>query len=172
MLQDGDIINIDVTVIKNGWHGDTSRMYCVGKQKPLTRLLIKTCYDSMMKAINIIRPGVALNMIGKVIQKHSEKRGFSIVRDYCGHGIGKTFHALPNVLHYFCPEDHTIIEEGMFFTVEPMINIGKYNTKVLSDQWTVVTRDCSLSAQFEHTIGVTKNGCEIFTKSSQEPMFH
>ena len=120
-----------------------------------------------MKAIDIVKDGVPFNLIGKVIQEHVESNGYSVVRDYCGHGIGKVFHASPNVVHYYEPKNSLIMQEGMFFTIEPMINVGKYKTKLLSDQWTVVTRDRSLSAQFEHTIGVTKSGCEVFTASKK-----
>ena len=164
-LLDGDIINIDVTVILDGWHGDTSRMFFVGKPSIKARRLVNVTYEAMMLGIEQIKPGVKLNVIGKAIQSYAEKNGFSVVRDYCGHGIGKVFHTLPNVLHYYDPNDKTILEPGMFFTVEPMINVGNYETKLLLDGWTVVTKDKSLSAQFEHMLAVTEDGCEIFTKS-------
>ena len=164
-LSDGDIINIDVTVILDGWHGDSSRMFFVGKPSVKARRLVNVTYEAMMLGIEQIKPGTKLNEIGKVIQLHAEKNGFSVVRDYCGHGIGKVFHTLPNVLHYYNINDKIILKPGMFFTVEPMINVGSYETKLLSDGWTVVTKDKSLSAQFEHTVGVTENGYEIFTKS-------
>ena len=168
VLIDGDIMNIDVTVILDGWYGDTSRMYYVGKNTPIKgERLTKVTYESMMAGIGVVRPGTTLGDIGKAIQQHAEGAGFSVVRDFCGHGIGKTFHdASINVLHFYSPEmDQYVLQEGMFFTVEPMINAGKYKTKVLSDGWTAVTRDRSLSAQFEHTIGVTSDGHEIFTLS-------
>lgn len=162
----GDIINIDVTVIVDGWHGDTSRMYYVGDKPPIkAKRLVQLTHEAMMLGIDIVKPGIKLNKIGQVIQNFAEKHGLSVVRDYCGHGIGKVFHASPSVVHYFDSKDDTIIETGMFFTVEPMLNIGGCETKLLQDQWTVVTRDKSLSAQFEHTIGVTDTGYEIFTLS-------
>lgn len=168
ILNEGDILNIDVTVIIDGWHGDTSRMYWVGDKIPIKaqRLTIVT-YEAMMKAIEVVAPGVKLNKIGKVIEDHAAQNGFSTVRDFCGHGIGKVFHAEPSVLHYFDPKNDIVLEEGMFFTIEPMINAGKWQITVLPDGWTAVTKDRSLSAQFEHTIGVTKSGYEIFTLSPQ-----
>ncbi|MDA0938991.1 MAG: type I methionyl aminopeptidase [Proteobacteria bacterium] len=166
ILDEGDIINIDVTVIKDGWHGDSSRMYFVGDKISIkARRLVDTTYDAMMLGIEQIRPGVKLNKIGKAIQEFAEQRGFSVVRDYCGHGIGRKFHTAPNILHYFDEKDSTIIEEGMFFTVEPMINAGGYATKLMKDGWTVITKDRSLSAQFEHTIATTASGFEILTES-------
>ena len=164
VLKDGDIVNVDVTALKDGWHGDTSRMFKIGEVSIKANKLINTTYDSMMKAIDIIKDGIHLGDIGSVIQTHVEAQGFSVVQDFCGHGIGKTFHKEPNVLHYGEKGTGEIIKEGMIFTIEPMINIGNYETKTLNDGWTAVTKDKSLSAQFEHTIGVTKNGCEIFTK--------
>ncbi|NBX52733.1 MAG: type I methionyl aminopeptidase [Proteobacteria bacterium] len=167
ILNDGDIVNIDVTVIVDGWHGDTSRMYFVGEKVSIkAKKLTQITYDCMMLGIQQIKPGVNLGNVGHAIQNHAEKHGFSVVRDYCGHGIGKVFHAEPSVLHYGKRNEGIILEEGMFFTVEPMINVGKFET-ILSkhDGWTVTTRDKSLSAQFEHTIGVTKDGFEIFTLS-------
>lgn len=164
-LLNGDIINIDVTVIVNGWHGDTSKTFLVGDNVPIkAKRLVEVTYDAMMYGIDVIKPGVKFNEIGKAIQAHATKFNYSIVRDYCGHGIGKIFHCPPNVLHYYDAEFDLIIEEGMFFTVEPMINIGKPDALLMNDGWTVVTRDRSLSAQFEHTIGVTSSGYEIFTK--------
>lgn len=165
-LKNGDIINIDVTVIVDGWHGDSSRMYYVGEPSIKAKRLCQVTYDCMMLGIEQVKPGACLNNIGKVIQNHAEKNGFSVVRDYCGHGIGRVFHDEPSVVHYYEKNNKIILEEGMFFTIEPMINAGKHET-ILSkhDGWTVTTRDKSLSAQFEHTIGVTKDGFEIFTKS-------
>ena len=166
-LNDGDIINIDVTAIVNGWHGDTSRMFYVGNVSVKGKNLIETTYDSMMKAISIIKSGIHLGDIGETIQTYVEKKGFSVVRDFCGHGIGKIFHQPPNILHYGKKGEGTKLEEGMIFTVEPMVNEGKYNTKLMKDGWTAATRDKSLSAQFEHTVGVTSDGFEIFTKSKK-----
>ncbi len=163
-LQNGDIINIDVTVILDGWHGDTSRMYFVGDKVPIkAKRLCEVTYQAMMLGIQQIKPGVLLSEVGRVIQEYSEKNGCSVVRDFCGHGIGKIFHAPPNILHYYDKENDIPLVEGMFFTVEPMINAGKYQVKMLDDGWTAVTRDKSLSAQYEHTIGVTAVGYEIFT---------
>ena len=167
-LNEGDIINIDVTAIVNGWHGDTSRMFFVGDVSVKSKNLISTTYDSMMKAISIIKSGIHLGDIGEIIQTYVEKKGFSVVRDFCGHGIGKIFHEPPNILHYGKKGEGIKLEEGMIFTVEPMINEGIYNTKLLKDGWTAVTKDKSLSAQFEHTVGVTNNGFEIFTKSKKK----
>jgi len=166
-LNDGDIINIDVTAIVNGWHGDTSRMFFVGEVSAKGKNLILTTYQAMMKAILIIKSGTYLGDIGEAIQTHAEKEGFSVVRDFCGHGIGKIFHQPPNILHYGKKGSGIMLEEGMIFTVEPMINEGVYNTKMLKDGWTAVTKDKSLSAQFEHTVGVTNDGYEIFTKSKK-----
>jgi methionyl aminopeptidase len=166
-LKNGDILNIDVTVIVDGWHGDTSRMYFVGndisiKAKKLTQIT----YECMMMGIEKVKPEIHLGEIGFVIQNHAEKHGFSVVRDYCGHGIGKVFHAEPSVLHYGKKNSGILLKEGMFFTIEPMINVGTFETLLSKhDGWTVTTRDKSLSAQFEHTIGVTKDGFEIFTAS-------
>ena len=167
-LKDGDILNIDVTAIVNGWHGDTSRMFFVGDVSVKSQNLISTTYESMMKAISIIKNGIHLGDIGETIQTYVEKRGFSVVRDFCGHGIGKIFHEPPNILHYGKKGQGIKLEAGMIFTVEPMINEGVYNTKLLKDGWTAVTKDKSLSAQFEHTIGVTKYGFKIFTKSKKK----
>ncbi len=168
-LKEGDIVNIDVTVIVDGWHGDTSRMYYIGKKLPLkaTRL-VEVTYECMMLGIEAAKPGVPFKEIGRVIQEHAHRHNYSVVRDFCGHGIGKIFHSEPNVLHYFDNNFEPIIQEGMFFTVEPMINAGSYHTKILADDWTAVTRDKSLSAQFEHSIGIIKNGAEIFTGSPKQ----
>ena len=165
ILKDGDIINVDVTALKEGWHGDTSRMFKIGEVSVKAEKLVNTTYEAMMEAIEIIKDGVQLGDIGSAIQTHVEKQGFSVVQDFCGHGIGQSFHQEPNVLHYGEKGTGEKIIEGMMFTIEPMINLGNYETKILNDGWTAVTKDKSLSAQFEHTIGVTKNGCEIFTKS-------
>ncbi len=166
ILKEGDIINVDVTAIKEGWHGDTSRMFKIGKVSIKAEKLINATYDSMMKAINIVQDGIHLGDIGSTIQTHVESQGFSVVQDFCGHGIGQKFHLEPNVLHYGEKGTGEKLKTGMIFTIEPMINFGKYETKILNDGWTAVTKDKSLSAQFEHTIGVTKEGCEIFTKSN------
>jgi methionyl aminopeptidase len=164
ILKEGDIVNVDVTAVKNGWHGDTSRTFKVGNVSIKAEKLIKATYESMMKAIAIIKDGIHVGDIGCTIQTHVEKEGFSVVQDFCGHGIGKTFHMEPNILHYGQKGTGEKIKTGMIFTIEPMINYGNYETKTLNDGWTAVTKDKSLSAQFEHTIGVTKDGCEIFTK--------
>lgn len=166
-LKDGDIVNIDVTVIVDGWYGDTSRMYWVGDNVPIkAKRLTQITYDATMLGINQIKPGATLGDIGHAIQVYAEKHHYSIVRDYCGHGIGQIFHTAPNVLHYGTPGQGMKLKEGMFFTVEPMVNAGKAGTKLNNeDGWTVTTKDRSLSAQFEHTIGVTENGVEIFTLS-------
>ncbi|MDX1485230.1 MAG: type I methionyl aminopeptidase [Alphaproteobacteria bacterium] len=165
ILTDGDIVNIDVTPILDGWHGDSSRMFYVGKPKLKARKLVETTYEAMMRGIAEIRPGATLGDVGHAIQTLAESQRFSVVRDFCGHGLGKEFHTPPNVLHYGEPGAGIPIEEGMFFTVEPMINAGRYEVKILADEWTAVTKDRSLSAQFEHSIGVTAEGCEIFTLS-------
>tara|TARA_B100000686_G_scaffold323977_1_gene379249 strand:- start:55 stop:831 length:777 start_codon:yes stop_codon:yes gene_type:complete len=167
-LDEGNIINIDVTAIVNGWHGDTSRMFFIGDVSVKSKNLISATYESMMKAISIIKDGVHLGDIGEAIQTYVEKKGFSVVRDFCGHGIGKTFHEPPNILHYGKRGEGIKLKEGMMFTVEPMINEGIYETKLLKDGWTAVTKDKSLSAQFEHTVGVTHDGFEIFTKSKKK----
>ena len=165
LLKEGDIVNVDVTALKNGWHGDTSRTFKVGNVSVKAEKLIKATYDSMMRAIEIVKDGIHLGDIGSTIQTHVEKQGFSVVQDFCGHGIGEAFHKEPNVLHYGEKGTGEKIKTGMIFTIEPMINYGNYETKTLNDGWTAVTKDKSLSAQFEHTIGVTKGGYEIFTKS-------
>ena len=167
ILNEGDILNVDVTVFKNGWHGDTSRMFCVGEVSIKAKKLIETTYQSMMNAIEILKQGVNIGNIGHEIQTHVEKNGFSVVRDFCGHGIGEFFHKEPNVLHYGKKNTGNKLVEGMIFTIEPMINEGKCETKILNDGWTAVTKDKKLSAQFEHTVGITKDGYEIFTKSDK-----
>ena len=164
VLKDGDIVNVDVTALKDGWHGDTSRMFRIGQVSVKAEKLINTTYEAMMKAIKIIKEGVHLGDIGHIIQTHVEAQGFSVVQDFCGHGIGKAFHQEPNVLHYGKKGSGEKIKAGMIFTIEPMINLGDFETKTLNDGWTAVTKDKSLSAQFEHTIGVTSNGYEIFTQ--------
>ena len=168
ILKEGDIVNVDVTAFKEGWHGDTSRMFKIGEVSIKAEKLIKTTYESMMKAIQIVKDGIHLGDIGSTIQSHVEAEGFSVVQDFCGHGIGETFHKEPNVLHYGEKGTGEKIKEGMIFTIEPMINLGNYETKTLNDGWTAVTKDKSLSAQFEHTIGVTKDGFEIFTQSNKD----
>ena len=167
VLKEGDIVNVDVTAYKNGWHGDTSRMFKVGEISIKAEKLINTTYESMMNAIKIVKDGIQLGDIGSTIQNYVEAEGFSVVQDFCGHGIGQTFHKEPNVLHYGEKGTGEKIKEGMIFTIEPMINIGNYETKTLNDGWTAVTKDKSLSAQFEHTIGVTKDSYEIFTQSNK-----
>lgn len=165
-LKNGDIINIDVTVIVDGWHGDTSRMFLVGdKISRKAERLVEVTYDSMMKGIEIVKPGATLGDIGHAIQSYAESQHFSVVRDFCGHGLGKIFHTAPSVLHYGEPGEGAVLEPGMFFTIEPMINAGHWSTKTLADGWTAVTRDRSLSAQFEHSLAVTDDGFEIFTTS-------
>ncbi|MBT5031190.1 MAG: type I methionyl aminopeptidase [Proteobacteria bacterium] len=165
VLKNGDIINIDITVIKDEWHGDTSRMFIVGKPSVIAKRLCNTARNCMMIGIEAVKPGATLGDIGYAIQQHAEKHNFSIVREYCGHGIGRIFHEDPQVLHYGKPNSGTILEEGMVFTIEPMINAGRCETRLLSDGWTVVTSDHSLSAQWEHTLAVTKDGFEILTVS-------
>jgi methionyl aminopeptidase len=165
-LDEGDIINIDITTILDGWHGDTSRMFFVGDKVPLkARLLVDTTYEAMMLGIAAVKPGVRTGAIGDAIQRYAEARRFSVVRDFSGHGIGRIFHDAPSILHFGTPDEGPELRPGMFFTVEPMINAGRYEVKILSDGWTAVTKDRSLSAQFEHTIGVTQSGYEIFTLS-------
>ena len=164
-LSDGDILNIDVTAIVNGWHGDTSRMFSVGEISVKAKNLINVTYEAMMLGISTIKDGIKTGDIGHAIQTYVEKKGFSVVKDFCGHGIGTKFHEEPNILHYGNKNEGKTLKTGMIFTVEPMINIGSYHSKTLNDGWTAVTRDKSLSAQFEHTIGVKNDGYEIFTKS-------
>ncbi len=167
ILKEGDILNVDVTAYKDGWHGDTSRMFQIGKISVKAKKLIETTYESMMQAIKILKEDVHLGDIGSTIQKHVEAHGFSVVQDFCGHGIGQKFHKEPNILHYGKKGTGEKIKAGMIFTIEPMINLGKYETKTLNDGWTAVTKDKSLSAQFEHTVGITKDGYEIFTQSKE-----
>ena len=164
-LESGDIVNIDVTVIVDGWHGDTSRMFPVGKINNKAQKLIDCTYEAMMNGIKAVSPNAHLGDIGAKIQSIAENQNYSVVRDFCGHGLGKVFHEYPNILHYGEIGEGDKIEQGMFFTVEPMINIGKYDVRMLNDGWTAVTKDKTLSAQFEHSIGVTQDGYEIFTKS-------
>jgi methionyl aminopeptidase len=166
-LRDGDIVNIDVTVIVDGgWHGDTSRMYLVGDVKLKAKRLVDITYESMMRGIAVVKPGATTGDIGHAIQSYAEgEERCSVVRDFCGHGLGKVFHSLPNIVHYGRPGYGIGLKPGMFFTIEPMINVGGYGVKILNDGWTAVTRDRSLSAQFEHSVGVTEDGVEIFTKS-------
>ncbi len=165
ILREGDTLNIDVTVILDGWHGDTSRMFFVGQVGVKARRLVDATYDAMMHGIEAVRPGATLGDVGHAIQSFAEAQRFSVVRDFCGHGLGRIFHTAPSVLHYGKPGQGVVLQEGMFFTVEPMINAGRYDVKILEDGWTAVTRDRSLSAQFEHSIGVTAEGFEIFTLS-------
>ncbi len=165
-LKDGDIVNVDVTVIVDGWHGDTSRMYWVGQAPIRAQRLTQITYEAMMLGIEQVKPGATTGDIGHAIQQYAEKQGFSVVREYCGHGLGRIFHTAPSILHFGKPGTGVRLEEGMFFTVEPMINVGKPGTRLNPhDGWTVTTRDRSLSAQFEHSLGVTKDGFEIFTQS-------
>jgi methionyl aminopeptidase len=166
-LKEGDIVNIDVTLILNGWHGDSSRMYQVGEIPRRAERLIEVTYDAMMRGIAVIKPGATTGDIGNAIQGFVEAQHMSVVRDFCGHGLGKLFHDEPNIVHVGRPGEGIVLRPGMFFTVEPMINLGRPHVKVLSDGWTAVTRDRSLSAQFEHTVGVTANGVEIFTTSAK-----
>ncbi|MDS9466227.1 type I methionyl aminopeptidase [Paracoccus sp. MBLB3053] len=165
LLSEGDILNIDVTVIQDGWFGDSSRMYVAGRPSVKSKRLIQVTHDSLMKGIEAVRPGATFGDIGHAIQSYVEANRMSVVRDFCGHGLGRVFHAPPNVLHFGRPGKGPVLEEGMFFTIEPMVNLGRPETKILADDWTAVTRDKSLSAQFEHSIGVTADGCEIFTLS-------
>lgn len=167
-LKDGDIINIDVTVIKDGYHGDTSKMFVVGKPSILAERLIRITQECLYKGIRLVKPGTRLGDIGHVIQQHAEKHNYSIVREYCGHGIGASFHEEPQVVHYGRPNTGEVLQEGMCLTIEPMVNAGKRYSKILPDQWTVVTKDRSLSAQWEHTLLVTKNGVEILTLRDDE----
>nr|WP_040609372.1 type I methionyl aminopeptidase [Pseudooceanicola batsensis] len=164
-LKDGDILNIDVTVIVDGWFGDTSRMFVAGKLSRKAERLIQVTHDALMKGIEVVRPGATFGDIGHAIQSYVEANRMSVVRDFCGHGLGRVFHAPPNVLHYGREKTGPVLEEGMFFTIEPMVNLGRPETKVLADDWTAVTRDKSLSAQFEHSVGVTRDGVDIFTLS-------
>lgn len=165
ILKDGDIINVDITSFVDGFHGDTSRTFCVGKVSVKAKNLVETTKEALERSIKILKPGICLGDIGFEIQNFVEKNGYSVVRDFCGHGVGRNFHEEPNILHYGKKGTGPKLEEGMVFTIEPMINAGKYETKLLNDGWTAVTRDKSLSAQFEHTVGITNNGYEIFTLS-------
>jgi methionyl aminopeptidase len=166
-LKNGDIINIDVTVIHDGFHGDTSRMYFVGKPLPHAQRLVEGCFEAMWQGIRCVRPGARLGDIGHAIQQHTEAQGFSVVREYCGHGIGRIYHEDPQVLHYGKPGTGLELRAGMTFTIEPMINAGKRDVKLLPDGWTVVTRDHSLSAQWEHTVLVTDEGFEVLTQGAR-----
>ena len=167
VLNEGDFLNIDITAIVNDYHGDTSRMFNVGNIPVKAENLINVTYDSMMNAIKILKPGIKLGDIGHEIQSYVEEKGFSVVRDFCGHGISNVFHEQPNILHYGKKNEGLELKPGMTFTIEPMINLGKHDVKVLNDGWTAVTRDKSFSAQFEHTIGITENSYEIFTESAK-----
>jgi methionyl aminopeptidase len=165
VLKDGDIFNVDVTVIVDGWYGDTSRMYVAGNLSRKAERLIQVTHDALMKGIEAAKPGNTFGDIGNAIQTYVEANRMSVVRDFCGHGLGRVFHAPPNVLHYGRAGTGPVLEEGMFFTIEPMVNLGRPETKVLADDWTAVTRDKSLSAQFEHSVGITSDGADIFTLS-------
>jgi len=165
VLVDGDIINIDVTVILDGWYGDTSRMFYAGKPSLKAQKLVETTFECLWRGIEMVRPGATLGDIGHAIQSYAEKKRYSVVRDFCGHGLGRVFHDAPNIMHFGRPGEGEILREGMFFTIEPMINAGKLDVKILADGWTAVTKDRSLSAQFEHSLAVTKDGYEIFTLS-------
>ena len=167
VLRDGDAVNVDVTAIVDGYYGDTSRMFCIGKTPIKLNNLIDATYESLMRAIRILKPGIKLGDIGHEIQSFVEEKGYSVVRDFCGHGISTTFHEPPNILHYGRKNTGIELTPGMTFTVEPMINSGKYDVKVLDDGWTAVSKDKSLSAQFEHTVGIKENGYEIFTESDK-----
>lgn len=164
-LRDGDIVNIDVTYILDGWHGDSSRMYPVGTIKRAAERLLEVTHECLMRGIDAVKPGARTGAIGAAIQSYAEAQRCSVVRDFCGHGVGALFHDAPNILHYGTPQEGVEMREGMIFTIEPMINLGRPQVKVLSDGWTAVMRDRSLSAQYEHTVGVTKDGCEVFTLS-------
>lgn len=164
-LGDGDIVNIDVTVILDGWHGDTSRMYNVGNVRRLAERLVDITFQALWKGIDVVKPGGTVGDIGYAIQTFVEAERFSVVRDFCGHGLGQVFHDAPSILHFGTPGSGAVLREGMFFTIEPMVNTGRFDVKILGDGWTAVTKDRSLSAQFEHSIGVTADGCEVFTHS-------
>ena len=167
-LKDGDILNIDVTVIKNGWHGDSSCMFVIGKPKKHAQKLVDACYEAMWLGIETVRPGTCLGNIGNAIQRYVENHRYSVVREYCGHGIGRQFHEFPQVLHYGTPGSGLLLQAGMTFTIEPMINSGQRHVSLLADQWTVVTKDHSLSAQWEHTILVTDTSYEVLTLRANE----
>jgi methionyl aminopeptidase len=168
VLREGDIINIDVTVVVDGWHGDTSRMYGVGEVAPRARRLVDITFESLQRGISVVKPGATFGDIGHVIQSYVEGQRCSVVQDFCGHGLGQVFHDNPNVLHYGSAGSGPVLKPGMFFTIEPMVNLGKSGVKLLADGWTAVTRDKSLSAQFEHSVGVTETGYEIFTLSPKD----
>lgn len=173
ILKSGDILNIDITVIKDGFHGDTSKMFVLGEVAPHAKRLIKVTQECLYKAIEIVKPGIRLGDIGHVIQTHAEANNYSVVREYCGHGIGRIFHEDPQVLHYGKPATGILVVEGMTFTIEPMINLGERHTKLSkTDGWTVTTRDRRLSAQWEHTLAVTANGCEVLTRRKEEDLFN
>ena len=165
VIVDGDIINIDVTVILDGWYGDTSRMFYVGKPSLKAQKLVETTFECLWRGIEMVRPGATLGDIGHAIQSFAESKRYSVVRDFCGHGLGRIFHDAPNIMHFGRPGEGEVLREGMFFTIEPMINLGRLDVKILSDGWTAVTKDRSLSAQFEHSLAVTKAGYEVFTLS-------
>jgi len=169
-LKSGDIVNIDVTVIKNGWHGDTSKMFFVGEPSVKARRICEVAHRAMITGIEMVRPGVTLGDIGHAIQNYAESERCSVVREYCGHGIGRVFHEAPQVLHYGRPGEGVTLEEGMTFTIEPMINLGKAATRLLPDDWTVITRDRSLSAQWEHTMAVTEDGVDVLTRLPDDPL--
>jgi len=166
-MREGDIVNIDVTLIVDGWHGDTSRMYAVGKISRKAERLIDVTFEALQRGVSVVRPGATTGDIGAAIQTHAENERCSVVRDFCGHGLGRVFHDRPNILHYGVAGEGHVLKPGMLFTIEPMINLGKPHVKILRDGWTAVTRDRELSAQFEHTVGVTGDGCEVFTYSPQ-----
>jgi len=175
VLKEGDIVNIDVTMILDGWHGDSSRMFCIGEVKRKAERLVDITYECLMRGVAVVRPGATLGDIGAEIQQFAESQRCSVVTDFCGHGLGRVFHDAPNVVHYGRHGDGFILKEGMFFTIEPMINLGRPAVKMLNDGWTAVTKDRSLSAQFEHSIGVTATGVEIFTTSPaglHNPPYH
>ena len=167
-LKNGDILNIDITVIKDGFHGDTSKMFFIGEPSIQAQRLVKVTYDCMHLGIEMVRPGIHLGDIGHAIQQHAESHGYSVVREYCGHGIGRAFHEEPQVLHYGTAGTGLVLEPGLTFTIEPMINVGKRHVKLMKDGWTVVTKDRSLSAQWEHTVLVTETGFEVLTKRQEE----
>ncbi|MDE5285530.1 MAG: type I methionyl aminopeptidase, partial [Buchnera aphidicola] len=168
ILKEGDIVNIDITVIKNGYHGDTSKMFYVGEIGILAKRLCEVTQESLYKALKIIKPGIKIYKIGEIIQNYAENQNFSVVKEYCGHGIGRNFHELPHILHYKNKNNNMLLEKGMIFTVEPMINAGKASVRCMKDGWTIKTKDRSLSAQYEHTILVTKYGCDILTWRKDE----
>ena len=167
-IKEGDILNIDVSIEKDGFYGDTSKMYCVGQVKPFARRLVDLTQEALYLAIKKVKPGIPLNMVGKTIQDFAHRHNLSVVREFCGHGIGTDFHEPPQVLHYYSPDDSMELKAGMIFTIEPMINLGARHIKILADGWTAVTKDRSLSAQWEHTILVTETGCEVLTLRAEE----